>query len=65
MNSQLEQVLKQTNSRLSIGNKWLVWSITFNEWVVLEHKYYAHTNTTLYSGQSLDQALESLLKEEE
>ena len=57
----LEELLKleEPNTRVDAGNKWLYWDY---EWVVLEHKYAAKSNITRYKGESLDKAIEELLK---
>jgi len=62
MNS-LIAFLKNGNSRISFENKWLVFMD--DEWVVLEHKYGARTNTTLYRGIFLAKAIEILKGKED
>jgi hypothetical protein len=57
----LEELLKRGNCRLSMDNKWLIWSD--GEWLVLERKYYARNNTTLYRGGSIEYAIDILESE--
>ena len=54
----LPQLLKTTNSRISIGNTWLYYDNLTNEWVVLEHRYERHKSDTLYRGTNLKRAIE-------
>jgi len=58
----LEEALKEgNNARVLVGDKWLVWD---DQWEVYQHKYGAHKVTCLYSGQNLDEAIETLTKTE-
>ena len=50
--------LKETNARLSMDDKWLVWS--YNEWLVLQRPPHKKANRCLYSGHNLEIALEAL-----
>ena len=43
-----------TNARLSMDDKWLVW--WDNQWVVLQHPYGKKSNRCLYSGDNLEEA---------
>jgi hypothetical protein len=54
----LEQVLKDYNTRLSNGDKWLVWSsFGGNLWTVYQRERYAKTTKTLMQTEDLAQAL--------
>ena len=60
----IETVLKTTDTRLTWGNdRWLVWEDLMG-WSVFERKRYARETTYLYSGISLEIALDILTREE-
>lgn len=40
----IEKLLKTTNARISLGDKWLVWDETYKEWAVYGRKF-AQRNT--------------------
>jgi hypothetical protein len=46
------------DGRLELGDKWLVWQV--NGWLVLQRPYGKKNNRTLYSGDSLSEALKAL-----
>lgn len=54
----LIEFLKEGNVRVATGECWLFWYA--EEWVVMQHKYMAKKNTTLYRGSSLEEAVEAL-----
>ena len=56
------RLLKETNARISVFNKWLVW-IT-GKWYVYGRLPYAHDNIIYYRGESFDEALKVLEGEE-
>lgn len=58
--SYLTDFLKEENCRISTGSQWLYWDNTNNEWVVLYRGYGQRKNRTLYSGDSLVDALKAL-----
>jgi len=55
-------LLKEHNTRVSMDDKWLVWF--GEEWVVMWHKYGAKRNITLYAGDSLKTAINTLCIQE-
>ena len=55
------QLMKDTNARISLDGKWLVF--TMGEFVVFGHEYNARHNTVHYRGESFEGALE-VLKED-
>lgn len=57
-------VLKETNARVSVGNRWLVWNDA-DLWVVYEHTYYAKRVKTICVTADEDEAVAALLDEEE
>lgn len=59
----LRTFLKNNNSRVSFEDKWLVFDD--GEWLVLEHRYKARTNTILYRGIFLGKAVSILEGKEE
>ena len=52
------ELLKTTQSRVCVEDKWMVWD--GDSWVVQRRKYYARTNTVLFSGRDLVLALRAL-----
>lgn len=58
----LEDVLKTTNSRLSLYGKWLVWD-DFMHWNVYQAKPYARKSQCLISTQNLEIAIEKLIED--
>ena len=54
----IEDLLKRTNARISYEDKWLIWYC--NEWEVLQRPYGKKANRSLYSGNSFEIALEIL-----
>lgn len=60
----LESVLKtEMHTRLSIGNRWLVWDEVVESWMVFEKKPYKKSSEVLFCGERLQEALEILIKE--
>ena len=59
---ELIEYLKQSNARVSLFDIWLVW--WGDEWVVLEREYGARKNTTLYRGDSIEDAVEAMRQSE-
>ena len=57
----LEELLVTHNARVSMVNKWLVFD---GRWVVYYHPYHAKKCKTLYSGDSLSEAIRTLISEE-
>ncbi len=55
--------LKATNIRITDANKWLFWNDSSEEWSVYTRRYKARQNTVLYSGSSLEEAIDVLIKE--
>lgn len=57
---ELIELLKDddANARVSMGDKWLVW--WNEEWTVLQRPYGKKNNRTLYSGESLTEAIKAL-----
>jgi hypothetical protein len=56
----LAQLLKTTNSRVSMGNTWLYYDNLNKEWVVLEHCYGRHQSSCLYRGGNLEKAIDEI-----
>jgi len=56
------ELLKNTNARISLDDKWLV--ATDDEFFVYQRKRYSHYNTVLYQGDSFDEALKVLEESE-
>jgi len=52
--------LKKTNCRVSDSSRWLYWDKGSDEWVVLSREPYQKVNRTLYKGNDLGEALETL-----
>ena len=57
------KALKTENIRISCVRRWLFWHDSFQEWIVLERKFGARKNITLYAGESLEKALDALVGE--
>lgn len=58
MEQELIDFLMNDDGRLELGDKWLVWQV--NGWLVLQRPYGKKNNRTLYSGDSLSEALKAL-----
>ena len=56
----LPQLLKTTNSRVSIGNTWLYYDKLNKVWIVLEYRYGRHKSDTLYQGTRLNEAIKKM-----
>ena len=56
----IERVLQTTNARILLDNRWMYWDEDTDDWVILERPYGKHGNTTIYRGNSLDEALVAL-----
>lgn len=56
----ISNFLKSENARLVYEDKWMVWDEFLHEWLVLQRKYGARRNITLYRGASLTNAVEKL-----
>ena len=59
----IEELLKSPDKdvRLTVGRKWLVWDT--DEWSVYEDVFRKRDALLIHSGNSLDEALEILVKE--
>ncbi len=55
----IEKLLKTTNARITLDNRWLVWHLS--EYTVFEHTYGKKHSDCIYQGQSLDAAIEALV----
>jgi hypothetical protein len=56
----IEQFMKTNDYlRLSAGDRWLYWE---GEWVVRSHTHGSHKTIVEYSGESLKEALATLIK---
>ena len=55
--------LKTKRIRLALDNAWLFWDESSEEWTVYTRRYSARKNTTLYSGASLEDAIDALIRE--
>jgi len=54
-----EFMQRNDNVRLEQGRRWMYFD-EIDSWVVLEHRYGAKRNTTLYQGGNLNEALFAL-----
>jgi len=64
MNLTLENILiGETGSRLCAYDRWLVWNEYNEAWEVYESSYRRSTGKIRYSGKSLDEAMQILIKE--
>jgi dihydroorotase-like cyclic amidohydrolase len=59
------EYLKDNNKQLRIvnsyDNRWLLWDDDDNNWKVYEKKLHARVKTTVYSGDSCDEAMAHLV----
>lgn len=53
--------LKTEDIRITCGRTWLFWNNQSEEWVVYERRIYAKKNNCLYTGQSLEAAIDILV----
>ncbi len=60
-NMDISTFLKENNTRLEMGGKWLVWAL--DEWLVLERPFRKKSNRCLYSGDNIEEALQALKNE--
>jgi len=64
MASTIENVLiGKIGSRLTIGDRWLVWNKSSQEWVVYKSHFGHSTGTVEYAGSNKAKALQILIKE--
>ncbi len=54
--------LKTQNIRITCANAWLFWNEQSEEWIVYARPFGARRNISLYSGSSLDEAIDALIK---
>lgn len=58
--SRLIKLLKVTNARVELDDKWLYYDEDVDRWIVLSRPPYTKKNRLLYSGESLVSAIEIL-----
>ena len=59
----IETLLQDTDARVNLRNRWLTGDR--GEWAVYGHKWHAKRTVILYSGDSLDEAIKILLRQDE
>lgn len=57
------ECLKKENSRLTLGNRWLVWDEIYETWYVYEHKYRAKKSEIIHCCTFEEDAIRVLTKE--
>jgi hypothetical protein len=60
MDNKILEFLENENARLSLGDRWLVVDKEAGGIIVHEHKYGKHKTSTLYAGNNLGTALDTL-----
>lgn len=46
----IEEILKEQEARITVGNNWAVWDGFNREWVVYTHTYRAHNSKVIFRG---------------
>ena len=58
----ISALMKTDNMRVSLGNRWIVFNKTTEEWITYEHKLYAKRSLIICQSYIQDEAIEALLK---
>ncbi len=56
-------ILKTKDTRLTCGDKWLVWNDFCGTWQVYTHKWHARQSDLLIDTAKLEDALDMLIRE--